>query len=519
MYNVLITDDEPTIREGLRTLIDWEALGYAVVDTAANGKDALGKIAVYRPDLLIVDIRMPGMTGLELVEAVRQTGDKLRVLILSGYADFDYAKKAIGLDIDGYLLKPVDEDELVGHLDKLKSVLDRERKERADSGSRKAWSRQKLLHDLLSPDAEKRVLPDADELKAMDLGWDSYGIVLIKLEGSDRSMEPGRFAAVRDRFAQAYDAKDKGVVVAMDAALVLLLPDDLSAEAVKRRVYADLAALIAEPCARIAAASGPPASRIGDVRMSYLAAAALLDRRFFHAGGQLIDSSSPALHAVPGGIAEQANWADDVPALAEKLYFALDVGNLAVVSQLVADTGRGLIRRGKSEADIKAAFAGIVTALAGKLSRSGDERELDNERLSACMSTIYGHVRYDELEQELIAVLPTLLKGSGSCSGDKQIKKMIDLIRRNYVENLKLETLAEVFNYNSAYLGKLFKSETGEYFNTYLDKVRIEKAKELLDQGLKVYQVAEKVGYANVDYFHGKFRKYVGVSPTSYRKK
>ena len=231
----------------------------------------------------------------------------------------------------------------------------------------------------------------------------------------------------------------------------------------QRRVYADLAALIAEPSARIAAASGPPVTRIGDVRMSYLAAAALLDRRFFYAGGQWIDSASPALHAAPGGMAD-TNGAVDVQAVAEKLYYAIDVGNLAVVSQLIAETGRGLIRHGKAEADIKAAFAGIVTALAGKLSQSGDERQLDNDRLSACMSAIYGHVRYDELEEELIAVLPALSKGSGACSGDKQIKKMIDLIRRNYVENLKLETLAEVFNYNSAYLGKLFKNETGEIF-------------------------------------------------------
>ena len=96
---------------------------------------------------------------------------------------------------------------------------------------------------------------------------------------------------------------------------------------------------------------------------------------------------------------------------------------------------------------------------------------------------------------------------------------MIDLINRNYFENLKLETLADVFNYNSAYLGKLFKNVTGEYFNTYVDKVRIEKAKQLLDQGMKVYQVAEKVGYTNVDYFHSKFRKYVGTSPSAHRKK
>ena len=101
---------------------------------------------------------------------------------------------------------------------------------------------------------------------------------------------------------------------------------------------------------------------------------------------------------------------------------------------------------------------------------------------------------------------------------DYQIKKLIDFTHRNYHENLKLEALAELFNYNSAYLGKLFKNYTGQYFNTYLDQVRMENAKTYLTQGLKVYRVAERVGYSNVDYFHHKFKKYVGMSPSKFRK-
>jgi two-component system response regulator YesN len=89
----------------------------------------------------------------------------------------------------------------------------------------------------------------------------------------------------------------------------------------------------------------------------------------------------------------------------------------------------------------------------------------------------------------------------------------------NYYKDLKLEVLSSLFNYNSAYLGKLFKSSTGKYFNTYLDLVRIEKAKQFLKEGLKVYQVAPKVGYNDIDYFSVKFKKYVGVSPSSYKGK
>lgn len=94
---------------------------------------------------------------------------------------------------------------------------------------------------------------------------------------------------------------------------------------------------------------------------------------------------------------------------------------------------------------------------------------------------------------------------------------MINIIHRHYADHLKLETLAGMLNYSTAYLGQLFKSKTGEYFNTYLDKVRIQKAKELLEQGMKVYEAAERVGYTNVNYFYSKFKKYEGRSPSDFK--
>jgi two-component system response regulator YesN len=105
----------------------------------------------------------------------------------------------------------------------------------------------------------------------------------------------------------------------------------------------------------------------------------------------------------------------------------------------------------------------------------------------------------------------------GGTDGSGTMKLVTDFIERHFSEQLRLETLADLFNYNSGYLGKLFKSHTGETFNTYLDKVRIEQAIKLLREGHKVHQVAERVGYANVDYFHAKFKKYKGVSPSSFK--
>ena len=110
MYKVLIVDDEPLIREGLSTLINWQEFGFEVVHAAKDGQEALQSYEKYHPDLLIVDIRMPGMDGLHLIETIRQRKWDPKLLILSGYADFEYAKQAIRSNVEGYILKPVDED-------------------------------------------------------------------------------------------------------------------------------------------------------------------------------------------------------------------------------------------------------------------------------------------------------------------------------------------------------------------------------------------------------------------------
>ncbi|MDU4698783.1 MAG: response regulator, partial [Paenibacillus sp.] len=150
MIKVLIVDDEPKLREGLRMFIDWEACGYEVVDTAANGNEALDKYERYRPDLVVADIRMPGMDGLQLIEKLRMQDPLLHILILSGYADFSYAKKAMTQRADGYLLKPVDEDELKDYLWKIKLTIDEERASQQWKHVTAEWNREALIQSVLT---------------------------------------------------------------------------------------------------------------------------------------------------------------------------------------------------------------------------------------------------------------------------------------------------------------------------------------------------------------------------------
>lgn len=367
MYRIMIVDDEPLIREGMKTLIEWENYGFKVVAVARDGKDALALYDNAAPDLMIVDIRMPVMDGLQLIEAVRKRNNHTRYLILSGYSDFDYAKRAIHSKVDGYILKPVDEEELVQYVVLIRAQLNK--------------------------------------------------------ESADNS-----------------------------------LVDQMSG------------------------------------------------RDFFDMDEQL-------------GAANLTSESIDLTPYIEKLYFALDLGNKEGTSLLLYQIGKDLVNTNISEQQLKTQYVQLLTTVIHKLSQAHLELRSSEFDLTGWIGSIYKQTTFTRLQLFIDSQLSAIMDRIGHNNSDTLVKRMTDLIQRNYSENIKLESLAGAFNYNSAYLGKLFKNHTGENFNTYLDRVRINKAKALLDQGLKVYQVAELVGYTSVDYFHTKFKKYVGEAPKAYQSK
>lgn len=296
----------------------------------------------------------------------------------------------------------------------------------------------------------------------------------------------------------------------MEPYLLVLLNKGLDNERFRR----DMHAMIADACEGLASdftvVSGGNASGNADIQAAYQKALERMKNRFFLKGGQ-ITAEDPQM---PAG-SEDAK--PDLTGTAEKLYLALEIVNREAIRQQIEESAEAMKAIGFGEAEMKAAFVELVSAVLDKLASKRPELQVRDYRQR--IPELFREYRISSLTRLATAIIDQIADSLDNSSADKQIKRMIDLIHRNYKENLKMETLAELFNYNSAYLGKLFKQVTGENFNTYLDKVRMEQAKILLEQGLKVYQVAEMVGYANVDYFHSKFRKYVGSSPSVYRKK
>jgi two-component system response regulator YesN len=508
MYRVLLVDDEPTIREGLRTLIPWEDKGFQVVDTAANGHEALLKCEQMIPDLLIADIRMPGMNGLELVRNIRSQGLDIHILILSGYADFEYAKQALSLKIDGYLLKPVDEDELISYLDQLNGQLHVELASKIENANERESGMKRVIQALLSEE-EQSASHYADSLK-----WDSYEIILIKVMISKEDI-PAPLPIIKQRLEALFDQRERGIVFVVDTYIGILLKKGIEGDWSRSNLYKDIVEACSGQVIDFAAVSGGVVHQWSDLMVSYRHALKVMNNRFFHQAGMLISEdlgTSPRENRV-GDNNNKSLLSEAI----DTLYLALVIGNQEAVTVLIKELAEAMESDGYTEEEFKSMFTQLFASVLEKLN---DHRShIESLDLRRRIMDIHKEQRYHLFLERLNAIAKSIVDALGDTGNDKQIKRMVDLIHRDYSESLKLEKLAELFNYNSAYLGKLFKQVTGDHFNTYLDKVRIEQAKILLEQGNKVYQVANKVGYANVDYFHTKFRKYVGSSPSSYKKK
>lgn len=515
MYKVLIVDDEPAIREGLKTIVHWAGYGFQVVGDASNGRDAVAQHANLRPDLIVIDIRMPVMDGLTAIQEIRKTDPVCHFLILSGYADFTYARQALVHGVDGYILKPLDEEELEKELDRVKTMLDRDTAMNKHAVQGTAVLRDEWIGRLLSSEGEAALQAENELLPLLGSTGRVYQIVLIELEREElEAPGPGRQGDIRKRWAELFEEQGNGFLFASEPYIGLLLKEDVHQPACRREVNARLLEG-AGAGIRYAAAAGEPVRRLSELRRSYEGARRLMKRSFLMAGGDIAVDVTDGWASASSEAEAQAGGAPDLEALARRLFYAVDIGSKEAVLEALADAGRRIVEHDCSETHVKKSFAHLMTLVLNRLSVT--LQPVTVQDLMPLIPELYRQTHYGALQELIGSRLRELISRLNNGSNVTVMKQLLDFIQRHYSENLKLETLADLFKYNSGYLGKMFKQHTGESFNTYLDKVRIRRSIELLGEGMKVHQVSDRVGYANVDYFHSKFKKYVGMSPSSFK--
>ncbi|CQR54074.1 response regulator transcription factor [Paenibacillus riograndensis] len=514
MIKVVIVDDEPKLRQGLQTLIPWENLGFTVTAAAGNGRDALKIVEEEVPDLVIADIRMPVMDGLQFIQRLRSAGHQMHCIILSGYADFEYAKQAITYGVAGYLVKPVNIAEMSATLKLVREQIEEERLRR-EWYRTEVTNRELYLRRLLAPQ-EKTEDPAKlrSRIREMDLLWSHYEIVVIspRVPEADR---PEHLHQLSAGLKHGIEGRNRGLVTVIAPYVILLLNSPLHGRQRRDHLYGEIRSIAGDT--RFIAATGGTVSEPELIYSAFLKAQEAVKQVFFSAKDCLLEPER-TLFAAPefpreAGDRDEKRMED----LIFRLYYSLDAGNKTMVLPLLNEAAAFFIQQGQEEDAVKQAFFFLSNRLIHKLTAASRIELKETETVSRFLNGIYQQDYLSDLLEETHRFLLEFAEDAGPKGKEQEIKQMTGFIHRHYAEDLKLSTLAGLLNYSTPYLGQLFRNKTGEYFNTYLDKVRIQKAKELLAQGMKVYEAAELVGYTSVNYFFSKFKKYEGRSPSDYK--
>ncbi len=513
METVFIADDEQVIREGLKCIIDWKAFDFEICGDASNGEDALAQITALRPSLLIIDIRMPKAHGIDVIQKAREQGFSGKIIIISGYSDFKYAQQAIRYGVDYYLTKPVDENELADIISNIRDSLKEEKKTSQMLSHYREKARKEILDDIISDRADISLI-NAGEIH---LDAEIYQVVIYEQYIRDSETMPYQFSEllrVTNNGSIAFEHLEK------DGKNVILLKGNYALDKFQRFLdhYTKTAVPPQKdsPLDTLFLAYGSTVTSLSEIHISYEQARQLIGRRFFCAPDQhTLGFDSLPSHKITDSELDSSKLTE----LCAMITDYIQAFNRKKIASALADLSEYLFGVQADIGAIKLFLTDLFLRIKEQINHIYSQAPLSFPSNSDIIGIIDRKFYLYEIIQFFSSQFEMVMSSIGTSSRDSILDDILFYIDHNYQTNIKLETIAPLFGYNSAYLGKIFSKTVGENFNNYVDSVRIKHAKELIiENRLKVYEISEAVGYKNVDYFHKKFKKYVGQSPAEYRK-
>ncbi|QYR22600.1 response regulator [Paenibacillus sp. sptzw28] len=512
MFSLMIVEDERWEREGLVEFLDWQALGIEVIGTAFDGLDGFEKALTLRPDIIITDIRMPGMNGLEMAGRIREQLPDVRFVVLTGYNEFDYTREAIFLHVDDYVLKPVEEEDMRNAMARVLKECELSRSRRQDNerlldmlqfGARMAAEKRlaELLHNRIDEEqSEQELLAGAEELRA-----DSYDVLVIAPTDSVIREETVRRQIGSPCFLISCEE--------IPGATAVILPNP-GPETVSSETAADL--LIKEwrdvlpslPAIGI----GMTAGGLSMLKESYR---------------QALNAAKYGLFYGHGGVIT-AEWEKKA-----RLRFSKQVGKfLAAWHEMSRQLRLHLLALQEKEVQMQleamiksitdapgAYVAALLKALIIELSvladgEGGNKGSIQQLLAMNRLPDMHDYVR------NYISDIMHLLEEKKKNKDKYIIDKVIRLIDERYGSGeLSLTVLADEVFVSPNHLNTMFKKITGRTVHQYLADIRMSKAEELLrTTKLKVSEIAGSIGMSNISYFCSIFKQEFGMSPGEYQE-
>lgn len=533
-YRLLLVDDEEEVRTSIMRKIDWEKTGFAVVGDAENGQDALEKIDLLEPDLVLTDIRMPYMDGLTLAKRIRQLRPSIKVIIFSGYDDFEYAKEAIKLNIIEYILKPVNAEELTEILLRIKNNLDDEVAQLRDVHAlRESFVknlpilRENFLNNLIRGCVKESQIPLLLKEYRLDLGNAEYWAVaqinidhtaskndenpLVQEEGlmplSVKRLLDTHLASCC-KFASFHRSSGLCAVVGMEnldqICQIITELNEVCRES-RRILEQTLTIGIGQPCASLA-----------DIEKSYREAHEASGYHTIAGAGDVIyiadvePENNSTLHLDSKAEAD----------LVSVIKFGIRQNIINCVQEITGRMKNARLHESQYQAYIISVFNVLLQIV--------QRYELDEEEIFGQKADYYEillAIRDADTLEKWLTETSLKISANLTCERQDNTKNMIraakKYIRENYSNSqLSLEMICTFLHISTTYFSTMFKREVGESYTTYLTRIRLEKAAEMLSiTQEKTYIIAKEVGYDEPNYFGYVFKKKYGVSPNKYRGK
>ena len=529
---VFLVEDEVIIRSGVKKSINWEQEGYEFVGEASDGELAYPMILKEKPDILITDIRMPFMDGLELSRLVKKELPDIKILILSGYDEFEYAKKAIKIGVTEYLLKPISAAKLTEVLNAVAETIRQENEEKnlletyfAEMRENTERDKMRLFEKLLMGDLSMGEILEAGERFGMNLGASCYKIVLFKiLANLENHVYAEQMVDACSSVEQAASMME-GVYVFQRGvegwAFLLTAQDEKSMEESAKILYQNLKqAMKNYTQLEYFGGIGSTVPRIRSLKQSFREADRAFAARFVEEANQIISQKEFEKSQMEEGLKMQG--VVQIGKSREMLQKFLSNGTReevkafsdAYISRIEEENIRSTMVRQYVVIDVCI----VILSFCERISLANRLQE-EAEELQKMMQKIHS---LSEIKKYVVRLLNEAIELRDAESGRRYsdlIAAAKKEIENHYMtEEISLNTVAISVGMSPSYFSSIFSKEAGKMFVEYLTEVRIEKAKEfLMCSSMKTSEIGYEVGYKDPHYFSYIFKKVQGCSPKEYR--
>lgn len=527
LYNILLVDDEADVLQAMKRKIDWEAMGFCLAGTAENGQEALEMAEQLHIDVVMTDIKMPYMDGLTLCRKLKENYRNMKVVIYSGFDDFEFAREAVHLEAEEYLLKPISAKDMENVFRKIKEKLDQEFSEHRNLSKLSEYYKRSLpamQEQLFMGILEGKITGERAKvmLETYEMQFDAPYYVVAMLYADTNPKE------VRGKTAQLLTLSLKDMAqdylnerlrfysaIYLDEVIVIFMMQERnSMESVLYHLDQVCKMGTRVLNVPVTAAVGQVCDQLDFLTTSYQEARNAMEYRTILGNSQVL---------YIGDI--EPSPKDSVSLMEydfQNLMRAVKLGNREETNDAIAKFMESI----RSFSISPNQYQLLIMELLTELMKIGRAYKLRTKQIfgetSVPWHELYKYISIDELEhwlQEVCTNLRHTLRHERTDSTMRLTEQAKVYIEEHYRENdLSAETLCRHLNVSAAYFSTIFKKEVGLSFVAYLTKIRLEHAVELLrNTEDKTYVIAEAVGYTEPNYFSYVFKKQYGISPSKYR--